>query len=226
VLVKTCGAMASGIWYSEFQGSIAKDSFGMDVQMLGLVTSYMAGLGMLVQISGFVKFGSKFGDRVVNVFTAAVLGLTFAAAPFVAMLTKEAATCVGIPVPLLLLFIPLTAAFTLLRTVSTAAFTNVVASHQAGTVLGIDMGVGSAVRIVSPQVGSYMMKNYQFMGLGMLCAALCMLMSALAALTMAPPTPAEQVGAPLRTDGLLNRVTLSHAMRMCRLPRRRRSWTR
>ena len=39
-------------------------------------------------------------------------------------------------------------------------------------------------------------------------------------------TPVEHVGGPLLTDGLLNRATLSHAMRMCRLPRRRSSWTR
>jgi hypothetical protein len=149
---------------------------GRFLRRLGNGHPYSHGLGSCSWLAVWkfgASFGSKFSDRVENVCTAAVLGLTFATAPFVAVLTKEAATHLRRhPRPAPLLFIPLTTAFTLLRTVSTAAFTNVVAPHHVGTVLGINIGVGSAVRIVSAQVGSYMMKNYQSMGLEMLCATL------------------------------------------------------
>eukprot|EP01051_Picozoa_sp_SAG22_P015051 SAG22_NODE_1915_length_3318_cov_6.926996_2_plen_52_part_00 len=50
---------------------------------------------MVVQLSGFVKFATKFGDRVVNIGTAVALAAAFAAAPTVASLTQGAATCAG-----------------------------------------------------------------------------------------------------------------------------------
>eukprot|EP01051_Picozoa_sp_SAG22_P015052 SAG22_NODE_1915_length_3318_cov_6.926996_3_plen_183_part_00 len=33
-------AAPAGIWYAQFSGTIAKENFGIDTQMLGLVTSY------------------------------------------------------------------------------------------------------------------------------------------------------------------------------------------
>lgn len=54
------------------------------------------------------------------------------------------------------------------------------------------MGVGSAVRIVNPQIAQIAMTGYGFQGLAGLCAGLCLLMSGLSALTMASPTVAER----------------------------------
>ena len=92
------------------------------------------------------------------------------------------------------LLIPITAAFTLIRSISTAQFTKSVSKATTGTIIGIDMGIGSAVRIFAPLIGGAVQGEGGLTAIAQLCAALCVVMAVLSALMMdaAAPDKAKQ----------------------------------
>jgi|EP01046_Picozoa_sp_COSAG06_P041123 predicted MFS family arabinose efflux permease len=200
--IKVGGAMAMSIWHSTFYGGIAESEFGIDTQMLGVLTSYMAAVGMVVQVCGLVKYVTgAASDRTINIAVGCMLAVVFLAAP---LTTAGKDTPVVVPVvgyttnlaclQFMGLLIPITAAFTLIRSISTAQFTKSVSKATTGTIIGIDMGIGSAVRIFAPLIGGAVQGEGGLTAIAQLCAALCVVMAVLSALMMdaAAPDKAKQ----------------------------------
>ncbi len=191
-VIKVGGAMAMSIWHSTFYGGIADTDFGIDTQMLGMLTSYMAGVGMIVQLCGVVKHVTgTFSDRNINIGIGVILSVVFLATP---MATAGKETPLQLPVvgyttnlacvQLMMLLIPITAAFTIVRSISTAQFTKSVSKATTGTIIGIDMGIGSAVRIFAPLIGGAVQAQGGLVAISQLCAGLCLVMALCAALLM------------------------------------------
>ena len=84
----------------------------------------------------------------------------------------------------LALLVPIAACFTVVRNVSTTQFTKCVGSAQSGTIIGLDMGIGSAVRIVSPLVGGVLVSSDGLASVAATCAGLCVTMAAISAALM------------------------------------------
>ena len=199
-VIKVGGAMAMSIWHSTFYGGIAKSDFGIDTQMLGMLTSYMAAVGMVVQVCGLIKMiTNAASDRTINIFVGGMLAVTFMAAP---LTTGGKDTPVIIPgvdyttnlacLQFMLLLIPITGAFSLVRSISTAQFTKSVTKSTTGTIIGIDMGIGSAVRIFAPLIGGAVQADYGLEGIAMCCASLCLVMAGLSAVMMDAPAGGEK----------------------------------
>lgn len=190
--IKVGGAAAMSIWHSTFTGGIAEAEFGIDTQMLGMLTSYMAGVGMVVQIGGLLKLVTgALSDRNINIGIGVILSVVFLATP---LATGGKETAVELPVvgyttnlaclQLMVLLIPITAAFTIVRSISTAQFTKSVSKATTGTIIGIDMGIGSMVRIFAPLIGGMAQAEGGLVAIAQLCAALCLVMALLSALMM------------------------------------------
>ena len=59
-----------------------------------------------------------------------------------------------------------------------------VSSAQSGTIIGLDMGIGSGVRIFAPLVGGAVQSDSGVMGVAWLCSALFVGMAMLSAALM------------------------------------------
>lgn len=143
-VIKVGGAMAMSIWHSTFYGGIAESEFGIDTQMLGMLTSYMAGVGMIVQLCGLLKYvTAAFSDRTINIGIGVILSVVFLATPL-----SSGGKDIAVALPLvgyttnlaclqfMVLLIPITAAFTIVRSISTAQFTKSVSNATTGTIIG------------------------------------------------------------------------------------------
>jgi hypothetical protein len=89
-LIKVAGAMAMSVWHSTFYGGVAQADFGIDIQQLGLLTSYMGLLAMLTQVSGLVKYVTvNYDDRSINTAIGLLLALVFFAVAPIAFAGKD-----------------------------------------------------------------------------------------------------------------------------------------
>jgi hypothetical protein len=190
-LIKVAGAMAMSVWHSTFYGGVAQADFGIDIQQLGLLTSYMGLLAMLTQVSGLVKYVTvNYDDRSINTAIGLLLALVFFAVAPIAFAGKDVPVLVlgyttnMASLQFLVLLLPITACFTIVRSISTAQFTKCVSRSHAGTIIGVDMAIGSAVRIVSPFIGASIEADGGLAGISTLCSGLCILMAAFSAVLM------------------------------------------
>lgn len=178
------------VWHSAFYGGIAESDFGIDVAQLGLLTSYAGALGMLTQLSGLIKFTStRFSDRTINMCVGLLLAAVFIFMTPPTGFRESEMTVLGYKTNLatlllMALLVPITACFTLVRSLSTAQFTKSVPADKAGTIIGVDMGIGSAVRIVSPLIGGRVQAAHGLYGVAGLCSGLYLLMAVLSGLLM------------------------------------------
>ena len=189
-MIKVAGSLAMSVWHSAFYGGMAESDFGISIQQLGLLTSYLGALGMITQLSGFVKYTTvNYDDKTINMGVGGILAVIFILTPVCAESkglairvfdgTGFGTTTNWATLQFLILLIPISAAFTLLRNLSTTQFTKCVGAAQAGTIIGLDMGIGSAVRIVGPLIGGSIVASEGLFGVAVFCSAMFILMAAL-----------------------------------------------
>jgi predicted MFS family arabinose efflux permease len=62
----------------------------------------------------------------------------------------------------LIVLIPFVCSGTVLNTIVSATLTKVVAKTETGTVLGLDMGVGTFCRVITPAIGGYAFSKFGY----------------------------------------------------------------
>mmetsp|Transcript_72737 Transcript_72737/g.229128 ORF Transcript_72737/g.229128 Transcript_72737/m.229128 type:complete len:424 (+) Transcript_72737:90-1361(+) len=135
--VKTLTGLAAALFHSVFNVML-DEKFHLGARANGLIMSYAGVLSVAVQatVIGFVT--ARYTDStIIKACTAA------------SCLSYVALSMVGNVNQLLVVLIPLTAASLVLATVNTAQLTK-AAPQESGTIIAIDMSVGSGVRIISP----------------------------------------------------------------------------
>ena len=110
----------------------------------------------------------RFHERTVTATSAALL-----AASFIAL------ACTSTLPQLLVVVVPIIMSGAVLGNLQTAQLTRAVAASESGTVIAVDMSIGSLLSIVTPAAGTAL---FETGGLGALAAAGCALYAALAAL--------------------------------------------
>ena len=177
ILIKAFSAMAMSIWHTSFV-IVTKDVYDFGPMYRGFFMSYISVLGMVViGLKLIQRLEAKMSDRKVNMLVGLVLAAGFVVVPWTAR-AKGAAEVYGFDISLFLLaaaLIPMAASVTVLRSTITSQFTKATDPSLAGTIIGIDMGISSGLRIIAPQVGMWSME-YGFEGLGVCCAAFTLLM--------------------------------------------------
>lgn len=142
---------------------MAVNEFGLDPKQNGYIISFVGGFTIFVN-SFFVAWCTKRYSEVVIVKTS-ILVLT-GSFLFIAVFTS-------LPTLILAMF-PITVAGTTIATICTSLVTKNTASSDAGTVLGIDMGVGTLSRVIAPLIGGYLLTagTHSIGIFGVLCGGL------------------------------------------------------
>eukprot|EP01006_Ploeotia_vitrea_P047176 TRINITY_DN67102_c3_g1_i1.p1 TRINITY_DN67102_c3_g1~~TRINITY_DN67102_c3_g1_i1.p1 ORF type:complete len:412 (-),score=178.50 TRINITY_DN67102_c3_g1_i1:47-1282(-) len=160
LLIKLMGAMGVSIFRSNFS-TTAMDKFHLDAQQNGYVMSFVGFLGMGVNTLLVGVVTSKYPEEVIIRSSLLVLSLSF--------MHMSMSTTIWW---LLCSIAPMTMAGTLTGTVVTSSLTKLVTKAEAGTVLGLDMGINALTGVMSPAIGGYIYQNYGFSFIGVTGALL------------------------------------------------------
>lgn len=121
----------------------------------GMVTSLFQGL-----LLGFIT--NRFRDAEISLLCTGMLSLSFIAMSFSSSLSH-----------IWMVMAPLLLLGSLFSTVNTSQLSKYVLKSDIGTVLALDMGVGSFIGIFGSQVGLYIWGRFGFDYLGLFCALCC-----------------------------------------------------
>jgi MFS family permease len=144
--VKFLTGMATAIFQSAFP-LFVNSHFALDARGSGLVMSFTGVVGILTQAFAIDAATRRLEDRRIVQLSA------------LAMLASLGGLSLCTTVPqLLALLAPFYVASSLLSTVNTAQLTK-AAPLDSGTVVAIDMSVGSACRMLSPSIASYTLQR-------------------------------------------------------------------
>lgn len=135
--IKLLTGLALAVFHSAFPIVVAT-RFGLDARGSGWVLSYSGVLGMISQAVIVQWATARYDDR--RIVTACIGGLT---ASFLGLMVASST------LHLCLVMIPFAIFGSLLSTVNTAQLTK-AAPVDMGTIVSLDMSVGSGVRVVSP----------------------------------------------------------------------------
>lgn len=154
ILTKFFLGLGLSLWRSCFT-IVARDSFGLDAQWNGFILSGVGGLTMLVNIVMLGFLTARFSDRSIVTTCVAISG---------AMLLLSGFAAISLPA-LLVYLLPMTMAGAVSATILTSTLTKKSSLADAGSVLGLDMGVGTAARVVAPTLGTWLLSlNLQTVG--------------------------------------------------------------
>ena len=154
ILTKFFLGLGLSLWRSCFT-IVARDTFGLDAQWNGFILSGVGGLTMLVNIVMLGFLTARFADRAIVTTCVVISGSMLALSGFAA-----------ISLPALLVYLlPMTMAGAVSATILTSTLTKKSSLADAGSVLGLDMGVGTAPRVVAPTLGTWLLSfNIQTVG--------------------------------------------------------------
>jgi len=158
--VKILSGMGLGLFHAIF-ALVAADRFGMTTTETGLVMSFVGGLTMLSQAFLIEWATNHFAERNIIQFCSAVLGGGF-------LLLAMAQTASHLYITM----VALVPAGCLLGTVNTSQLTK-AAPKDSGTIIAIDMSVGSMVHIVTPTVSTYILATYGYPAVLVTSGSLC-----------------------------------------------------
>ncbi|KAK9812840.1 hypothetical protein WJX72_004589 [[Myrmecia] bisecta] len=154
LVVKVLTGLAFAIFHSTFT-LILVDQFGLEAKDNGLVLSYVGVASIVVQavVVGWVS--QRFPDS--RVVKASLAGLLLSFGLLAATMRVW---------QLLLVLLPLSATGILISTINTAQLTKAVPAGQRGTVIAVDMSIGSGVRVLSPTLGTWLLTTFSFPSIG------------------------------------------------------------
>lgn len=158
--VKILFGLSHALFHSVFS-LVAADRFGLDAKGTGFLLSFVGGVGMLVNGFMITPAQKLLTEKSLLVSMAVGLVLTFLGFAF----ASSAVHMYAIAVPMVIFS-------SIFNVVTSAALTRLVPVGLRGTVNAWDMGLGSAVRMVSPTIGAYMLaSSYGFESIGVGSAA-------------------------------------------------------
>ena len=176
--VKFLTGLSTAIFQSAFPLFISSQ-FAMDARGSGLVMSFTGVVGILTQAFAIGFATRRMEDRRIVQLSAIVMLCSLAGLSL----------CTSTP-ELLTLLVPFYVAASLLSTVNTSQLTK-AAPLDSGTIVAIDMSVGSACRMLSPTIASYTLQRAGYSsvcGLGAGSILLLLLLLRLKVVDAAPHT--------------------------------------
>lgn len=162
LLAKALAILAATIFQTAVQyPDIAQTRFAFDVQAMGLLLSWVGGVGTVSSLFLVKPLTERYEGRDgrLTVITGACLVLLFAA--FSVATTQQ---------HVFLLTVPMVAVSTVFQTANSAALTRAVPAELQGTVIATDMALGSLARAVAPQLIPILLAQYGFASIGYVSA--------------------------------------------------------
>lgn len=142
--IKLCMAVALSTYRSYF--TLYTQQAGLTASQHGYILSSVGCLMMLVNTFGVSYLTARFSE-----YTIMRTGIVLITVSFLGI-------CAQNTIPVMLFFLVLTTiAGVAMHTVGTSLLTKSAAISDAGTVLGLDMGTGTAGRVVAPTLAGYML---------------------------------------------------------------------
>jgi len=148
-VLRIAASLPSAIFHS-ISPIITKTQFQLDAQKNGFVMSYVGVMMAIAQgvIVGFVS--SRFKDHEIMLY--ATMSLTCCSMALLLFVTS---------IWQFVIFLgPLICSGAVLNTVITSTLTKIVDKGEIGRILGIDMSLSSASRVIAPTIGSYLYSEF------------------------------------------------------------------
>jgi OCT family organic cation transporter-like MFS transporter 18 len=158
--VKALLSLAAAFFHSTF-GLAAAERFGLDPAGTGYLMSTVGGVAALSQLFGVAAAKRVASERTITITCAAALSICF----FVFSRTVSL-------VDLYMVVVPLCVVSTIFNVTNTAQLTRASPAGSKGTVVAVDMALGSAARMVAPTAGAYLLTNVGFWSVGATSGAL------------------------------------------------------
>lgn len=169
LLSKTLSTLASTL-FSTVISFVGAERYGLDVAGMGFFLSYVGGLGILASLFLVKPLSARYQgrDAALTVLCAAASAALFAAFAFTTTQAEVYA-----------LYLPISAVSTVFSTANSAALTRAVPLELTGSVVAVDMALGSLARAASPYMCAWLLATYGFASVGGVAAGLCLLLVAL-----------------------------------------------
>ena len=168
IIIKLFAGTAISTYRSSFV-LLAKDTYHLTPEQNGYITSFAAVLGAFVQSVGVAFLSARATDYTIVTCCLVVLTASLAFIP--------AATSLPL---LILTVVPISLTGATITTVLTGLLTKSAALSDAGLVLGLDMGVGTFTRVISPPLGGAALEYGSQIAIGLftsVCAGISVLIA-------------------------------------------------
>lgn len=125
---------------------------------------------MLVNVAAIGWLTARFSERTIVTRCVATVGVTFLLSAFAAVSLQA----------LLVYLMPMTIAGAVAATILTSCLTKSSSLADAGSIIGFDMAVGTAARVIAPTLAGWLL-SFSGQLVGVFCAAFAMLAFSIAA---------------------------------------------
>jgi MFS transporter, OCT family, solute carrier family 22 (organic cation transporter), member 18 len=171
------------LFYSVF-ALIVADRFGLDSAGAGVLQSFFGFVGVLVQglLLAFLK--ARYTEATICVASGAVLAASFAALCFLST-----------AVELYVIAIPLVISSTLFQSINSSQVAEATPDSLKGTAVALDMSLFSALRLVTPGLGAWLLKSVGYASIGASSSASALVLLAL--MVLFPKSVEGGVAAPV-----------------------------
>lgn len=164
LVAATCFAgLALSIHRSQLSVLMA-DHYHIDQETAGRITAMGGILGILANTVGVSTLRARYSERQLLVGALVTLALSFTGFTICDSAAK-----------LLTIMVPITLASTTMYTVFSSLISNAVERHETGTAVSISHSVRSAVGIIAPPLGGYLLTGFGVSAIGLAAAALMLL---------------------------------------------------
>ncbi|WIA17363.1 hypothetical protein OEZ85_014225 [Tetradesmus obliquus] len=160
LLVQACSGLAQSVFQSTFS-LLIKKQYGLSSKANGMMLSYVGCCIVFAQAVVIKPVSKRVGETAAVRGGCGLLVLSFLALGSCRELWQ-----------LLACLLPLAVAGVTVATLNVARLTKAVPTSQAGTVMALDMSLGSGLRTVAPLLGTWMMQRYGYPAVAGSCAAL------------------------------------------------------
>ena len=154
LIIKIFFSFAFSIFHGIF-AIVGTSHFKLDIHSTGYLLSYVGALGMIANAFLVSIMVNKFGEKRSLVFVSILLMLSLILFSYSTVIIE-----------LYILCIPLVLGMSTFATVSGSQLTRLVPLTLKGTVNALDMGVGSAVRMIAPTFATTLYQTYGFSSIG------------------------------------------------------------
>ena len=160
LLIKLLFSAAISILNSVFS-LVAADRFGLDAAAIGFLLSFVGGVGLVSQAVLVGWVARNVSDRTLTYGSAVILAACFACF-----------TTISTPLELYVLCVPLTVVGTVYGMANTAQIARLAAPELKGTIVALDMALGSFTRMVAPALTGYLLTTHGYASVGAASSAL------------------------------------------------------
>jgi predicted MFS family arabinose efflux permease len=211
LLMKLLFSAALALFHSVFS-LVAAERFGLDAAGVGWLLSFVGVVGIVAQ--GFLlgPLTRAVGEQRVGLVSALVLAAAFAAFAVISSAAELYAVCV-----------PLTVVSMAYLLINTSQVTKAAPLALKGSLVAVDMALGSLTRMVAPGIGGALLSSYGYSSIGASSAALMLLAAALFAVRTGDFRRTAEGGGGLQgqSEGAVRRCAGHYsASRHTRVPRR------